>query len=134
MSHPFKGRVTQSILENRASQPRNADPPQPGQHFHEMGRHKCIRSILGGKLYRIPARIDLDRSRPLKLNFFNPRISKKMSKSRFLRKFPGNPRKRPGGPPGGLGSVPCAFKPQNSPQNTPQKIKNPPLYFPLIFP
>ena len=68
------------ILENRASQPRIADPPTPGQNPHEMGRRKSFRSILGGKLYRIPARIDLDRSRPLKLNFSNPYLSKKMSK------------------------------------------------------
>ena len=59
------------ILENRASQPRNADPPTPGQNPHEMGRRKSFRDILGGKLHRIAARIDLDRSRPLKLNFFN---------------------------------------------------------------
>ena len=59
------------ILENRASQPRNADPPTPGQNPHEMGRRKRSRSILGGNLYRIPARIDLDRSRPLKLNLLN---------------------------------------------------------------
>ena len=60
------------ILENRASQPRNADPPTPGQNPHEMGRRKSFRSILGGKMHRIAARIDLDRSRPPKLNFFNP--------------------------------------------------------------
>ena len=57
------------ILENRASQPQNADPPTPGQNPHEMGRRKSFRSILGGRMHRIAARIDLDRSRPLKLNF-----------------------------------------------------------------
>ena len=47
-----------------------ADPPTPGQNPHEMGRRKSFRSILGGKLYRIPARIDLDRSRPPKTQLF----------------------------------------------------------------
>ena len=51
--------------KKRASQARNADPPRPGQNIHEMGRHKSFRDILGGKLHRIPARSDLDRSRPL---------------------------------------------------------------------
>ena len=45
-----------------------------------MGRRKSFRSILGGKMHRIAARIDLDRSRPPKLNFFNTYFSKKMLK------------------------------------------------------
>ena len=59
------------ILENRASWSRNPDAPSPGQNLHEMGRHKRSRGISGGKLHRISPRIFLDRSRPLKLNFFN---------------------------------------------------------------
>ena len=59
------------ILENRASWSRNPHAPIPGQNVHQMGRHKSFRHISGAVLRRISPRIFLDRSRPLKLNFFN---------------------------------------------------------------
>ena len=49
---------------------RNPKGPQIGPFCHQMGRHPTILDIRGGVRCRIPARISLDRSHPLNLNFF----------------------------------------------------------------
>ena len=52
-----------------ASRARNPKGPQITPFCHQMGRHPTIWDARHGFLHRISARISLDRSRPLNLNF-----------------------------------------------------------------
>ena len=102
-----------------------------------MGRRKSFRSILGGKMHRIAARIDLDRSRPPKLNFVDPDFREKHIKNPgFWESFREIRENVQEGSREVWEVSPVPLNPLNPAKMRPKKSKKNPYispYFPLVW-